>query len=88
VVLIVASIRWDILQPNEPRKLNSLENSSIEKLSVLVVAISYGRFIVPMTFFVLSTLTPKGPRSFFGLFLKFGQAIVDVIFVQKISNFQ
>jgi hypothetical protein len=33
-------------------------------------------------------LTPKGPRPFFGLFLKFGQAIVDAIFVQKISNFQ
>jgi hypothetical protein len=33
-------------------------------------------------------LTPKGPRPFFGPFLKFGQAIVDVIFVQKISNFQ
>jgi hypothetical protein len=33
-------------------------------------------------------LTPKGPRPFFGPFLKFGQAIVDVIFVQKISNFR
>jgi hypothetical protein len=32
-------------------------------------------------------LTPKGPRPFFGPFLKFGQAIVDAIFVQKISNF-
>jgi hypothetical protein len=26
-------------------------------------------------------------RTFFGPFLKFGQAIVDTIFVQKISNF-
>jgi hypothetical protein len=33
-------------------------------------------------------LTPKGPRPFFGPFLKFGKAIVDAIFVQKISNFQ
>jgi hypothetical protein len=33
-------------------------------------------------------LTPKGPRPFFGPFLKFGQAIVDAIFVQKISNFR
>jgi hypothetical protein len=33
-------------------------------------------------------LTPKGPRPFFGAFLKFGQAIVDAIFVQKISNFR
>jgi hypothetical protein len=33
------------------------------------------------------TLTPKGPRPFFGPFLKFGHAIVDAIFVQKISNF-
>jgi hypothetical protein len=32
-------------------------------------------------------LTPKGPRPFFGPFLKFGQAIVDAIFVQKISKF-
>jgi hypothetical protein len=33
-------------------------------------------------------LTPKGPRPFSGLFLKFGQAIVDAIFVQKISDFR
>jgi hypothetical protein len=32
-------------------------------------------------------LTPKGPRPFFGPFLKFGEAIVDAIFVPKISNF-
>jgi hypothetical protein len=36
----------------------------------------------------LICLTPKGPRPFFGPFLKLGQAIVDAIFVQKISNFQ
>jgi hypothetical protein len=29
-------------------------------------------------------LTPKGPRPFFCPFLKFGQAIVNAIFVQKI----
>jgi hypothetical protein len=34
------------------------------------------------------SLTPKGPRPFIGPFLKFGQAIVDAIFVQKISNFR
>jgi hypothetical protein len=34
------------------------------------------------------SLIPKGPRPFFGPFLKFGQAIVDAIFVQKISNFR
>jgi hypothetical protein len=34
-----------------------------------------------------STLTPKERSPFFGPFLKFGHAIVDVIFVQKISNF-
>jgi hypothetical protein len=33
-------------------------------------------------------LNPKGPRPFLGPFLKFGQAIVDAIFVQKISNFR
>jgi hypothetical protein len=33
-------------------------------------------------------LTPKRPRPFFDPFLKFGQAIVNAIFVQKISNFQ
>jgi hypothetical protein len=35
----------------------------------------------------MNNLIPKGPRPFFGPFLKFGQAIVDAIFVQKISNF-
>jgi hypothetical protein len=35
----------------------------------------------------LSCLIPKGQSPFFGPFLKFGQAIVDAIFVQKISNF-
>jgi hypothetical protein len=34
-----------------------------------------------------SQLTPKGPRAFLGPFLKFGQTIVNAIFVQKISNF-
>jgi hypothetical protein len=33
------------------------------------------------------TLTPKGRSPFFDTFLEFGQAIVDAIFVQKISNF-
>ena len=32
-------------------------------------------------------LTPNGPKPFFGPFLKFGKAIVDAIFVQKVSNF-
>jgi hypothetical protein len=32
-------------------------------------------------------LTPKGRRPLFGPFLDIGQAIVDAIFVQKISNF-
>jgi hypothetical protein len=32
-------------------------------------------------------LTPKGPSPFFGPFFKFGQAIVDALFVQKISKF-
>jgi hypothetical protein len=32
-------------------------------------------------------LTPKGPRLFFDPFLKFGQAIVDAIFVQKSQIF-
>jgi hypothetical protein len=36
----------------------------------------------------LSWLTPKGPRLFFGPFLKFGQAIVDAIFVHKISYYR
>jgi hypothetical protein len=33
-------------------------------------------------------LTPKGRSPVFGPFLKFGQAIVNAIFVQKISNFR
>jgi hypothetical protein len=32
-------------------------------------------------------LTPKGRSLVFGPFLKFGQAIVDALFVHKISNF-
>ena len=31
--------------------------------------------------------TPKGRSPFIGLFFRFGQAIVDAIFVQNISNF-
>jgi hypothetical protein len=37
--------------------------------------------------FIMVVLTPKGRSPFFGPFLKFGQAIVDAIFVQKTSNF-
>jgi hypothetical protein len=37
--------------------------------------------------YIEMSLTPKGPSPFFGPFLKFGQAIVDAIFVQKISIF-
>jgi hypothetical protein len=33
------------------------------------------------------SLTPKRQSPFFGLFLKFGEAIVDAIFVKRISNF-
>jgi hypothetical protein len=33
-------------------------------------------------------LTPKGRSPFFGPFSRFGQAIMDAIFVQKISNFR
>jgi hypothetical protein len=33
------------------------------------------------------SLTSKGRSPVFGPFLKFGQAIVDAIFVQNISNF-
>jgi hypothetical protein len=33
-------------------------------------------------------LTPKGLEAIFQAFLEFGQAIVDAIFVQKISNFR
>jgi hypothetical protein len=33
-------------------------------------------------------LTPKGRSAVFGPFLKFGQAIVDAIFVPKFSNFR
>jgi hypothetical protein len=33
------------------------------------------------------SLTPKVFEAIFQAFLKFGQAIVDAMFVQKISNF-
>jgi hypothetical protein len=32
-------------------------------------------------------LTREGQSPFFGPYMKFGQAIVDAIFVPKISNF-
>jgi hypothetical protein len=35
----------------------------------------------------MSLLTPKELEAIFQAVLKFGQAIVDAIFVQKISNF-
>jgi hypothetical protein len=35
----------------------------------------------------ITILIPKGLEAIFQAFLKFGQAIVDVIFVQKISIF-
>jgi hypothetical protein len=35
----------------------------------------------------LSKLTSRGLEAIFQALLKFGQAIEDVIFVQKISNF-
>jgi hypothetical protein len=37
--------------------------------------------------FKVTMLTPKVLEAIFQAFLKFGQAIVDVMFVQKISNF-
>jgi hypothetical protein len=43
-------------------------------------------YLRPLSTFQL--LTTKGPRPFFGPSLKFGQAIVDAIFVKKVSNFR
>jgi hypothetical protein len=40
-----------------------------------------------MNSYFLFGLTPKRQRPFFGMYLEFGQPIVDAIFVQKISNF-
>jgi hypothetical protein len=37
--------------------------------------------------FFMIGLTPKVLEAIFQAFLKFGQAIVDAMFVQKISNF-
>jgi hypothetical protein len=37
---------------------------------------------------IKNNLTPKGRNPVFGPFLKFGLAIVDAIFVQKISTFR
>jgi hypothetical protein len=37
--------------------------------------------------FTFITLTPKILEAIFQAFLKFGQAIVDAMFVQKISKF-
>jgi hypothetical protein len=38
-------------------------------------------------FVACMSLTPKVFEAIFQAFLKFGQAIVDAMFVQKISNF-
>jgi hypothetical protein len=37
---------------------------------------------------IVANLTPKGRSAVFGPFLKFGQAIVDAIFVPKFSTFR
>jgi hypothetical protein len=44
-------------------------------------------FKVGSKILTLLNLTPKGQSPFSGPFLKFGQAIVDAIFVLKISKF-
>jgi hypothetical protein len=91
-------VRWEAPYPNIACKPNNLENSNIEQLwalnqpfskisVVLVVAISCVWFRASMTFCVLSMLTSKGLEAIFQAFLKFGQAIMDVIFVQKSQNF-
>jgi hypothetical protein len=33
--------------------------------------------------FTLGMLAPKGPKAIFRLFLKFGQVIVEAIFIKK-----
>jgi hypothetical protein len=57
------------------------KNPSIVSLKLKLP--DYKDLEISMVFF----LTPKGQRPFFGLFLEFGQPIVDAIFVQEISNF-
>jgi hypothetical protein len=65
--MVVLTVRWDTLQLNRACKLDSLENSNIEKLSalnqqlgkillVLVIAVLYVWFTASMTFYVLSML--------------------------------
>jgi hypothetical protein len=65
--MFIFSLRWHTLQSNRGSILDNLENPNIENLLalnqqlgkillVLVVAVPYVRFTVPMTFCVLSTL--------------------------------
>jgi hypothetical protein len=53
-------LRWNTLQPNTSCKHDNLENSNIEKLSILNQQLGkilpYVWFIAPMTFYVLFTL--------------------------------
>jgi hypothetical protein len=66
--------------------MNELHNSqAFREHQAHPISTPYERVVKFCSKWVL--LAPKGPRPFFGPFLKFGQAIVDAIFVQKISNF-
>ena len=56
-------------------------------LSLLVSTKASSIYQGPTFLCLKSILTPKGRGPYFGLFLEFGQPIVDAIFVQKISNF-
>jgi hypothetical protein len=63
--------------------LHGYQHERVEKRELAKIPI----FIQPSLKHSWIALTPKHWRTFFGPFLKFGQAIVDAIFVQKISNF-
>jgi hypothetical protein len=69
-------------------KKTYVHNMMINKINVSVCKSNLTHIKWKKLGYRLRTSTPKHLRPFFGPFLKFGQAIVDAIFVQKISNFQ
>jgi hypothetical protein len=70
-----------------PYQVCAINPSSAQAGASFQNPVSKLTFRVQLFFKDPRSLTPKGQSPFFGPFLRFRQAIVDAIFVQKISNF-
>jgi hypothetical protein len=80
-----------IREDKEKRQMTNPYGMGMERAwqtsSTMLVPNMLVHCIIDIPILICTKLTSKGPRPFFGPFLKFGQAIMDAIFVQKISNF-